>query len=236
MVKNLMSAYIICTSSRSGSSYLGSLLDSYSLGKAKEIYSESVTKQDFIENHTVPYLNGAIWSLKVKDNNLKEGRHFTCSKPGSYAFNIHPNGDMPNLKYIRLIRLNKLAQAISQYVLTQTEQSTRFENTTKVETSNIPYNFDKIYKTIEYKKRYGQRWDRFFENIDLVPLTIFYEELIENETAVIQQISDFIGIKPTEKNAKVRIPILQRDEKSIEFTHQFKLDCTRKGIYLLGDS
>ena len=72
----------------------------------------------------------------------------------------------------------------------------------------------------------------FFRNIDLVPLTIFYEELIENEAAVIQQISDFIGIKPTEKNAKVRIPVLQRDEKTIEFTHQYKLDCTRKGIYL----
>ena len=232
MVKNLRSAYIICTSSRSGSSYLGTLLNAYSLGKVREIYSKSVSKQDFIENHTVTYPNGAIWSLKVKDDNLREGRHFTCSKPGSYAFNIHPNGDMPNLKYIRLGRLNKLAQAISQYVLTQTDQSTRFENTPKIETSNIPYNFDKIYKIIEYKKRYEQRWDMFFRNIDLVPLAIFYEELIENEAAVIQQISDFIGIKPTEKNAKVKIPILQRDEKSIEFTHQYKLDCTRKGIYL----
>ena len=86
MVKNLRSAYIICTSSRSGSSYLGTLLNAYSLGKVREIYSKSVSKQDFIENHTVTYPNGAIWSLKVKDDNLREGRHFTCSKPGSYAF------------------------------------------------------------------------------------------------------------------------------------------------------
>lgn len=104
----------------------------------------------------------------------------------------------PRLHYIRVIRRDKLRQAISLWkaIQTQTWREDSDETTDNVpaEGKQLIFHFDAIEHLIQQIRRHEQAWQHYFEQIGVQPLVIIYEEWIAAYEETAHAILDFLNI------------------------------------------
>lgn len=137
--------------------------------------------------------------------------------------------DIPNLKYIYLCRLNKIYQGISYYFLQQTGSSSIYDEARRKDTAKVPYDFDKIHKQIRRKASVENMWLRLFSDLGITPYVVYYEELLDTPMQVLQGVSDFLGIPPTDVLTPNKFPLILRDARSHEFAKRYKMDLLKRG-------
>lgn len=212
--------YLVCTSSRSGSSFLAHTLQTYQLGFPQEPKREKEHHKDFQKMaHTSFSVSGdLIRAVKIKNHILsRDGYEWLWDK----SIPMH---------YIYVERLDKTAQGISNYILDKTQQSTLFEASEAVDISGIEYDFDEIHKFVCRKHVYAIQWRKHFDKLGIAPLTFYYEELSENIESCVKQVAALLRLSVGKKKSKV--PIKQRTQKTIELTKRYKFDCIERGIFL----
>lgn len=140
-----------------------------------------------------------------------------------------PKGDLPNPVYIRVQRLNKIAQSVSKYI--QSYQATHGKNI------EVPYDFEAIDKIMRRNIRFEEDIDNFFLDNNISPLQVFYEELWEDTNLVMKQVSEFLGHKPKISNSRLAYKFIRNARNkpptiALEnrLTTLFKIDLT-KGTY-----
>jgi LPS sulfotransferase NodH len=140
----------------------------------------------------------------------------------------HLRVHFPNLRYIWLVRRNAVARAISHYRVKKTNRwqldSRWITNDTGGE-GEPGFDFDEIEAFVRVGEVEDAHWRKFFEEHDIAPLELIYEELVQDLEGTVRQVLGFLGI-PAE-NVKVPPPTLRRqaDHRSQEWEARYRQMC-----------
>ena len=97
----------------------------------------------------------------------------------------------PDVKFVFLHRINKIKQAIS---LEKAYQQKSYVQRDKLET-DLKYDREKITSHILQYIRYESDWLRFFDSNDIVPHIITYEDLCADKSSTVEKLLDFLEIQ-----------------------------------------
>lgn len=232
-------SYVICTTVRSGSWMLCSALTETGIaGKPAEYFGQTLWEEitfsralgkitdvrDFMSNLlegcTTP--NG-VFGTKLPANHTgtflrraseAAGRPLTSLKEG---FELH----FPNLHYLLLKREDKLAQAVSLYRAAMTGQW-RLAAGGEPTTRPIEYDYYGIARCYQHILASNAYWEGFFTTHNISPLTLTYEELVNEYESSMRRILASLGLPwhrtPPPRTAR------QADERSREWAERFKTE------------
>ncbi len=133
----------------------------------------------------------------------------------------------PNPKYIRVLRKNKIRQAISLYKALSsklwwefTEQPPMYQ---QIETpnTNFEYNFEKIRECLVLVQKDDTVWEHFFTYNQIEPLVVYYEDFITDHVEGTKKILAYLGL-PTDISIPEPRTRKQSDETSLEWEKRFR--------------
>jgi LPS sulfotransferase NodH len=204
-------SYVICAVPRSGSNLLGDgLADTHSAGRPKQYFLPEFQQRYGERYHLDPandytgYVRGVI-SATQTHNNIFGFKlmsfyfdAFLRRLRGTAEFGRDPatdvqvlSGAFPRVRFIHLIRSDKLRQAISRARAMQT-------GIWKVAGSAQPigephYDAQLIARCLRDGEREEAIWTQFFENAAVEPLTVEYERLCESYSNTLRRVLEFVG-------------------------------------------
>jgi LPS sulfotransferase NodH len=215
--------YLIASTGRSGSHFLGHLLFATRvLGAPLEyLHPEHYKKWRSLSDKTdFPDVLDYIFSRRTSPS------HWFGMKAHWPQF-AHIAEDSEALKrlnfnkYLRIVRKDTVAQAVSLVIAGQSKSWISFQPTQ----NEVRYNFKAIKRACEKIEQQNRSWDRFFADQNIHPRTIFYETLVENPAAEILKIAADFGISPApEIAASSPRPRRQSTEINQHWIDRFKRD------------
>lgn len=129
--------------------------------------------------------------------------------------------EFPNLKYIFLRRKNMLAQAVSYYRGTISDQDHPFFP--KAQTLSLQprefnyYGIERCHQLLEASNLY---WERYFSSHKLEPLEISSEELAENFQETVNRVLEFLELPKTLAKRPVRM--FETDALALEWEKRYR--------------
>jgi LPS sulfotransferase NodH len=150
---------------------------------------------------------------------------------------------LPNLHYIRIVRRHKIRQAVSFLIAARTSRWLRLASqdgpTAKaarrlgIETGDqVPSGWSladvqaelanppqRLVLLNEIENRLGAidgwtaEWDRFFNERQVVPLTVEYEDLVADSAAVVGRVLRFLGLDAAARVEGLRSPLLPQSDQ-----------------------
>ena len=194
--------YLICTTPRSGSNLLSSLLESSGMmGQPSEYLNMTGTIPHLAKKHNLIDVNSTINLEKYLDFIIKN-RSSSNNVCGIKIFfnQLERFLDFPEMKeilqqcrFVFLTRKDVVAQAVSMYIA----KETNIWKSTKEDTSSrelVQYNGFKIGKIIEDLIKQNTKWSEFFFVNKIDYLEVNYEEIVENANELCQAIASFCGV------------------------------------------
>lgn len=200
--------YFIATIPRSGSGWLVHML------RNTEVvgYPDEYFNDDHIYQKT--------WN-ELKDEPIV-GIKLTDS-----AFNQHHKTIDPcifsSAKYIFLKRKNKLEQAISGYRAEETRIWNVQNEVSRKEYDKCSVTFSekRILRILRVYKNSEVWWEKWFRNNNVVPLRVWYEDILENPEKEVRSIIKFLG-KKAPKNLKLKTELqVLRDARTDSWVRYF---------------
>lgn len=212
--------YAICTIPRSGSNFLGQLLEStgclgrpleYFNGPARRVLDDPTFPDDPVEQILRIRTSGAtpngVYALK-----LFPSQHDLIRPHVSWTERL------PNLHFIYLERRDVLGQAISW---ARAQQTGQYRSTQPLQ-ATAAYDLHLIHARLLDVAREQARWTAFFARTGISPTTLIYEELMEDPQGGVRRIADLFGYAETALVDLARINLaIQRDEVVEEWRRRF---------------
>lgn len=233
-IKSEQISYLICTIPRSGSNWLCDLLRNTGFaGVPREyFYMDDLknrlhdmfknSKRDIFHGVNIDdineYLNAInlaaktdnnVFGVKIMSAHFKDliqnirTNHITLNGPYLSSPEIIES-IFPNPKYIRLLRRDKVKQAISYYKAHQSNVWYSLNSEGSQQSPNLVYDgnsISRILRSINLQEAY---WEVFFKKSNISPLTLIYEDIIGNPVETIDLIFDFLQI-PVGDKSKLKI-------------------------------
>ncbi len=196
-----MKRYVICTTPRSGSNHLCSLLESSGkMGHPSEFFNLQGTVHQLSEKHQLIEKGSTL-----KLNNYLSHIIDTHSTPNNtFGIKIFFNQlekfiSFPEIKelfqqskFIFLTRKNIIAQAISMFIAEETN-SWKSINEEKSLRETVKYNQGRISEILNNLIMQNIKWLNFFKINNLDYLEVTYESVLEDSNKVCQSISKYCG-------------------------------------------
>ena len=194
-------SFIITTYARSGTHFLQGLLRSTGLADAHEVHK----RPDFTGNLPRDFENMEE-DLWVGYDRAASQRHFGCfihAHDMCFLDYLVDTGkvDIHNIRWISLVRLNKLNQALSYIIANEKTQLWHLLNENDYTAVPEYTQFDDISK--EHLYFYVMRcfladqiWDRFYRDHSIQPHQLFYEHFLAECTwkQTVAGIFDYLGV------------------------------------------
>jgi LPS sulfotransferase NodH len=111
----------------------------------------------------------------------------------------------PDLRYIRLIRRNAVARAISHYRVRKTNRwqlDSRWITDDTGGEGEPDFDFDEIDALVRSGAAEDARWLEFFQAHGISPLELVYEEIVRDLEGAVRRVLEFLGISAE----NVRVP------------------------------
>lgn len=212
--------YLIASTPRSGSHYLGHLLfETGALGSPLEYFHP----QHFVK-----------WQKKFEARTVENVLHglFRCrtSPSGWFGVKAHwpqfvrfaESDDRPNIvnfdKYIQISRRDQIEQAISLVLARQTKAWISFNNAQ----SEPKYDFNAIRDAVAEINTETSRWNEYFNAHGIQPIAVSYETLLDDPANIVKMICSLFGVKNTEISRKSqRMPQSQSSHLNREWRQRF---------------
>jgi LPS sulfotransferase NodH len=211
--------YMICATSRTGSTYLCQLLASTRLlGNPREYFNGGGQRRrndpaypddrraqlDMIRTRGAT--GNGIYAVKVLGPQLpREG-------------DVDPLRDLPNLSLVRIRRADVLGQAIS---LARARQTGQFIATDQPRGAPA-YDAGAIRHGLRSIERQEAIWDAALAQLGVQPLPITYEDIVADPQAVVDRIAAHLGLAmPVKIDQAVVTHTMQRDGQSAEWRARF---------------
>jgi len=222
--------YMVCTSGRSGSTYLCRLLTSTGmLGRPREFFDYRVRVMEYPDYPKHPR------------NQIKRIRTLGATANGIYGVKVFPTHlnrtdqyidalhALPQLSFVRLIRRDILGTAISAV---RAKQTHRFSSQ-ELERHPPVYDERRIRRALENRLRHDEYWSRLFEERGIQPLILEYETLAREPQAAVDAVATLMGIAlPVPIDfAKVTIKV-QRDTINAEWRQRFLAETGEEFLHL----
>lgn len=207
------------TSARCGATYFSQLLGSTNcLGRPEDWFNGKGYRNRGIDDYPLDregQLNmvttkgvsaNGIYGLKMSVSRCDELRGF------NWAERLAP------LSFIHLGRRDKLARAISDVMAEQTQQ---YRSTSAVQ-GERRYDAAMIKKALERHALDEARIGQYFSFNDIDPLQLTYEDILQDENAVIKKVGDFLGVKNVPRPDKGKVSLqVQRDDLNLVWRDRF---------------
>lgn len=228
-------SYIICTTTRSGSTLLCDLLSGTGVAGKPESYFHQPTVASWAKALDIPpqgdgneldFLR-AIFNLVRRNGSGGTDVFGLRLMRKSFDFLLtqldllHPElpGDSAKFEaafgralYIHLTREDKVAQAISLIKATQTGLWHMAPDGTELERNAEPqplcYNRAQIARHVAELTAYDAGWERWFENQKIIPVRVTYEDLTDDLTGTLSRLLDELGLD--RMAAKAIVPNIAR--------------------------
>jgi trehalose 2-sulfotransferase len=236
-------SYVICAVPRSGSNLLGdALTDTHKAGRPKQYFLPELEEHYAGRYHLDPandytgYIRGVISATQTRNN-------LFAFKLMSFYFDeflrrLRATGEFgrddaagvqllraafPRLRFVHLVRPDKLRQAISRARAMQTGLW-KIAGTAQA-TGEPHYDAQLISRCLRDGEREEAIWTQFFEDAAVEPLRVEYERLCENYSDTSQRVLEFIGAGSV-SNQLIAAPrtIRQRDELSDDWYARYRAD------------
>lgn len=210
---------MICTSGRSGSTYLCRLLASTGmLGNPKEFFDHRVRVLEFPDYPKHPR------------NQIKRIRTLGATANGIYGVKVFPTHllrigtradplrELPRLSFVWLIRRDVLGTAISAARATQTHQFI----SRAPELRPPVYDQSKIRGFIARRLSHDEYWSRLFDERGIQPLILEYETLTQEPQPAVDAVATRMGIPLPVPIDFARVTLkVQRDAINAEWRQRF---------------
>lgn len=212
-VSEVRSAYIICSTPRSGSTLLGKGLWETGLAGAPHEY--------FHEKAHMPVLFER-WGIADFANYQTHLLKYRTSPNGVFGVKAHfdqfnfllRQGPIDwlglNVKYIRIRREDVVRQAIS---LSKAAQTGKWHSGDISEIEPV-YDYADIKKRLAMILNYNGAWDRYFTDSGIVPLDIVYESFVQAYPTTILSVLSHIGAQPA-PGLKVQQPSMKKQANQV---------------------
>jgi LPS sulfotransferase NodH len=244
-------SYLICCAERTGSTLLGNaLIGTRIAGRPRSYFNRAAhynprmqrilgnAKDDdgyldrVIAAATTP--NGVFggkvhWehfqNLIAKTGSGPQAHQAAAPAPVPGRLRVH----LPNLRYIWLVRRNAVARAVSHYRVKKTNRwqlDSRWITDDTGGEGEPGFDFDGIDAFVRVGEVEDAHWRKFFQEHDISPLELIYEELVEDLGGTVRKVLEFLGI-PAE-GVEVLPPTLRRqaDHLSQEWEARYRRMCT----------
>ena len=223
--------YAICTEPRSGSSFLGRILESTgALGRPKEYFSRARVRAE-------------IWrDPRAGLTKLLERASSANGIYGLKMFSYHVDvlagtgwqSRLPGLVYVHLERRDLLGRAISSVRAAQSGRAQSWQPKQGLER----YDPDAIERQIRIGARDQARWRDYFARTGIEPLYLEYDQVAADPQAAADAVATFVGLDPAPSIDPARIDLaILRDEISAEWRRRFvaeRGDVTKLAVGGLG--
>lgn len=216
-------SYILCASPRTGSTLLCTLLEATRVAGNPDSYFNTRWMVDCAADWNVPvpldptdpatnraYLD-AVLAAGTGDTGMFGLRlmHKNLAALLTRLATLYP--DLPDAparfaaafdspRYIHLSRRDKLAQAVSYEIATQSGLWHRNPDGTEMERQGQPqtphYDATRIKAQLDLYAREHRLWSQWFTAHNLTPLRVWYEDLAANPQAVLAQVLSHLGQNP----------------------------------------
>jgi len=138
----------------------------------------------------------------------------------------------PDLRYIWLVRRNAVARAISHYRVKKTNRwqlDSRWVTDDTGGDGEPDFDFDQIEAFVRIGEIEDAHWRKFFQENDISPLELVYEELVPDLEGTVRRVLQFLGIAA--ENIKGPAPSLrkQADDHSRAWEARYRRMCTEEG-------
>ena len=215
-----MKGYAICTTIRSGSTWLAELLASTGkLGRPAEYFSTKFQKRVTSPDYPDTIRGQIAYALE-----------YGSTPNGIYGFKIYPmqleglstrvawTACFPDLGFVHFGRRDLLGQAISRVRVNQTLQ---WRSTLPV--AALPrYDGDAILAAMREILAQDARWTLFFARTGIVPLRLVYEDALSAPDATVAAVARLVGVDGPVVAAPERIAVaVQRDGLSADWRARF---------------
>jgi trehalose 2-sulfotransferase len=241
-------SYLVCCCERTGSTLLGDALISTGIAgrphayfsrvglnnpRMRRILREAKDDDNYLDKVIVAATtpNGVFgakvhWehfvSLIDKAERLAGGRPGEAASPGADLLRL----PLPNLHYVWLSRRNEVARAISHYRAKKTDRWHVDSRWMTDDSEGEPdFDFHQIDSFVRSGKSDDLRWRRFFRDQGILPLELFYEELIGDLEGATRRVLEFIGVPGSD--IKLPPPTLRKmaDDRSQEWEVRYRRMC-----------
>lgn len=129
----------------------------------------------------------------------------------------------PNLRYIRLIRRDKVRQAISLWRAFQTNQWAWLAGQPAPSNVELSFNYDHIAFMHHLIIEAEAAWQQYFADCGVTPLVIWYEDLVQRYEATALEVLRYLDIPvPTDLTFGPRYLRQQADAHSEEWIRLFR--------------
>lgn len=212
--------YIICATSRSGSSYLCQLLASTGvLGNPLEYFNTSGRRRRTDPRYPAdPRVQVDVIRTRGATSNGVYGVKIIGPQLRSIGDRVDPFRDLPKLALIRLQRRDLLAQAVS---LARARQTKQFLATDRQRTEPV-YSTEFILHCLQSVHKQESIWDAVMARLGVQPLTVTYEEILRDPQDAVDRIAALMGLAlPVPADRSVITIRMQRDDVSIEWRERF---------------
>lgn len=111
----------------------------------------------------------------------------------------------PDLHYIRVVRKDKVSQAVSLWKAIQTwtwreDEVMTSSNGVGHQKKELQFHFELIDHLVRQIEEHEQAWKRFFDEAGIEPYCVVYEDLAANYEATALNILQFLGVSLPEKH------------------------------------
>lgn len=228
LLSNISCSYTIAFTPRSGSNHLCDLLTRAGIGRPTEYFQYDSPAWEVRDPGTAVVgairnnIIDGVFGSKIGHHHHAWLRKAIAGITGSKA---HLDDVFPNHHWIRLVRKDKIAQAVSLYKAQRTQQWIKWWNEDHDRVVEAPYDFDAILTAYHSVMTSELVWEVYFVECGASPITIVYEEFAERPSHTVTAIANNLGLKKwnSVEGAKEHF-LTQRDENSESLGAKFRAD------------
>jgi len=236
-------SYIVCSTPRTGSTFLCSLLKATNLAGKPESYFRSQDVEARVEAWKIRQTDGSFSFSDFLNCVLRRGRtdndvfaaRIMWGTMEELTNNLRSigmtGGDREVLssafgptKFVYLKRQDLVAQAISRL---RAEQTNVWHIRGKVDQDaarlRVWYDQKAIQYFVEEAKDHNQNWNEWFQRFEIDPLRLIYEDLDDNGKAEASKVLEFIGVRHPSFPKEVS-NVRLADEISKEWADRFRVE------------
>lgn len=218
-----MRGYAICTTPRSGSNFLGQLLESTGkLGRPKEYFNWPARRR--LDDPGYPDKPADQIARIVSDGATANGLYALKAFPDQWrAASAHvPLIDsLPKLKFVRLTRNDVLAQAISWSIAVQTQQY----RSTQPAMAAARYDGKLIFSLMQSLILLEADWTQFFARTGLAVLHLTYEDVERDPAQAVERVADWVELgEPVRLDPGAVDLRIQRNQQNEDWRERFRAE------------
>lgn len=212
--------YMICTTSRTGSTYLCQLLSSTGvLGKPTEYFNVRGMRRRHDETYPSDRrLQLDMIRTRGGTSNGIYGVKVIAPQMPAVCKQVDPFRHLPNLAIVRLRRRDVLGQAISLACARQTGQFYASD----AQRTAPAYSADMIRHCLRSVRQQEAIWEQVLTQHSLKLLTITYEDVLDDPQKSIDQIATLVGLASPVSIERALVTLkVQRDTSTTEWRQRF---------------